>query len=105
MSEFLASNDWQWRLLRTIVQGILGVVNACLSEPDHGLTPGCVAHCLGALGRVLVLEQPRGRRLVVLARQRRVADGCDHHALGAGAPFNPFDIAHCSLPLGWQVQR
>lgn len=26
MSEFLASNDWQWRLLRTIVQGVLGVV-------------------------------------------------------------------------------
>ena len=22
MSEFLASNDWQWRLLRTIVQGV-----------------------------------------------------------------------------------
>ncbi|MGK4255225.1 alanine racemase [Bifidobacterium pullorum] len=26
MSEFLASNEWQWRLLRTIVQGVLGVV-------------------------------------------------------------------------------
>lgn len=25
MSEFLASNDWKWRLLRTIVQGVLGV--------------------------------------------------------------------------------
>lgn len=24
MSEFLASNYWQWRLLRTIVQGVLG---------------------------------------------------------------------------------
>ena len=28
MNEFLASNDWQWRLLRTIVQGVLGVVVA-----------------------------------------------------------------------------
>ena len=28
MSEFLASNDWQWRLLRTIMQGMLGVVIA-----------------------------------------------------------------------------
>ena len=28
MSEFLASNEWQWRLLRTIVQGVLGVVVA-----------------------------------------------------------------------------
>ena len=25
MSEFLASNDWKWRLARTIVQGVLGV--------------------------------------------------------------------------------
>lgn len=30
MSELLASNDWQWRLLRTIVQGVLGVVIANL---------------------------------------------------------------------------
>ena len=30
MSEFPASNDWQWRLLRTIVQGVLGVVIANL---------------------------------------------------------------------------
>lgn len=25
MGEFLASNDWKWRLARTIVQGVLGV--------------------------------------------------------------------------------
>ncbi len=25
MSEFLVSNDWKWRLARTIVQGVLGV--------------------------------------------------------------------------------
>ncbi len=24
MGEFLASNDWKWRLARTIVQGVLG---------------------------------------------------------------------------------
>ena len=30
MNEFLASNDWQWWLLRTIVQGVLGVVIANL---------------------------------------------------------------------------
>ena len=28
MSEFPANNDWQWRLLRTIVQEVLGVVIA-----------------------------------------------------------------------------
>ena len=28
MSEFLNSNEWGWRLLRTVVQGILGVVVA-----------------------------------------------------------------------------
>ena len=30
MNEFLASNDWQWRLLRTVVQGVLGVIIANL---------------------------------------------------------------------------
>lgn len=28
MEEFLTSNEWQWRLLRTIVQGVLGVLVA-----------------------------------------------------------------------------
>lgn len=28
MNEFLASNEWQWRLLRTIAQGVLGVAIA-----------------------------------------------------------------------------
>ncbi len=28
MSEFLNSNEWGWRLLRTVVQGVLGVVVA-----------------------------------------------------------------------------
>lgn len=30
MNEFLASNDWHWRLARTIVQGVPGVVIANL---------------------------------------------------------------------------
>ncbi|MBQ3339448.1 MAG: hypothetical protein IJG82_07685 [Atopobiaceae bacterium] len=30
MGKFLKSNDWQYRLLRTIVQGILGVIIANL---------------------------------------------------------------------------
>lgn len=25
MNRFLTSNEWQWRLLRTVVQGVLGV--------------------------------------------------------------------------------
>ncbi len=28
MNEFLTSNEWQWRLLRTVAQGVLGVVVA-----------------------------------------------------------------------------
>lgn len=28
MNRFLTSNEWQWRLLRTVVQGVLGVVAA-----------------------------------------------------------------------------
>ena len=30
MEKFLASDGWQWRLLRTIVQGVLGAVVANL---------------------------------------------------------------------------
>lgn len=30
MKRFLTSNEWQWRLLRTIVQGVIGVVVANL---------------------------------------------------------------------------
>lgn len=28
MDTFLASNEWQWRLLRTVVQGVLGAIVA-----------------------------------------------------------------------------
>lgn len=28
MNDFLTSNEWQWRLLRTIAQGVLGVIVA-----------------------------------------------------------------------------
>lgn len=28
MKKFLTSNDWQWRLARTIVQGVIGVLIA-----------------------------------------------------------------------------
>ncbi len=28
MNVFLTSNEWEWRMLRTIVQGVLGVVVA-----------------------------------------------------------------------------
>ena len=30
MKRFLTSNEWQWRLLRTIVQGVIGVIVANL---------------------------------------------------------------------------
>ncbi len=30
MKHFLTSNEWQWRLLRTIVQGVIGVIVANL---------------------------------------------------------------------------
>ncbi len=28
MTDFLTSNEWEWRLLRTIAQGVLGVIVA-----------------------------------------------------------------------------
>lgn len=43
MNTFLTSNDWKYRLLRTIIQGILGVVvanldlivGACVLDPSQ----------------------------------------------------------------------
>lgn len=43
MNTFLTSNDWRYRLLRTIVQGVLGVVvanldlivGACVFDPEQ----------------------------------------------------------------------
>ena len=43
MNTFLTSNEWQYRLLRTIIQGILGVVvanldlivGACVFDPSQ----------------------------------------------------------------------
>ena len=43
MDKFLTSNDWQYRLARTIVQGIMGVivanvdliVGACVMDPTQ----------------------------------------------------------------------
>ena len=58
MNEFLASNDWQWRLLRTIVQGVLGVVIAnldlimgwCVLDPStHGLVVALVMAVLSPI--------------------------------------------------------
>ena len=60
MSEFLASNDWQWRLLRTIAQGVLGVVIAnldlimgwCVLDPSmRGLV---VALVMAVLSPIMV---------------------------------------------------
>ena len=42
MHEFLNSNEWQWRLARTVVQGVIGVLVAnvdlivgwCVVEPQ-----------------------------------------------------------------------
>lgn len=58
MSEFLASNEWQWRLLRTIVQGVLGVVIAnldlimgwCMLDPSmRGLVVALVMAVLSPI--------------------------------------------------------
>lgn len=38
MNEFLTSNEWPWRLARTIVQGVLGVVVANIRLPMHPWT-------------------------------------------------------------------
>lgn len=58
MSEFLASNEWYWRLARTIVQGVLGVMIAnidlimgwCVLDPSvRGLVVALVMAVLSPI--------------------------------------------------------
>lgn len=55
MNRFLTSNEWQWRLLRTVVQGVLGVVVANV-DPLMGvavLDPTWRAPCVAMVMAVL----------------------------------------------------
>lgn len=58
MNELLASNEWYWRLARTIVQGVLGVVIAnidlimgwCVLDPSvRGLVVALVMAVLSPI--------------------------------------------------------
>lgn len=58
MNEFLASNEWYWRLARTIVQGVLGVIIAnidlimgwCVLDPSvRGLVVALVMAVLSPI--------------------------------------------------------
>ena len=55
MNRFLTSNEWQWRLLRTVVQGVLGVVvaNVDLLMGTAVLDPTWRALCLAMVMAVL----------------------------------------------------
>ena len=59
MDEFLRSNDWRWRLARTVVQGMLGVVVANLDTlmgyvaVDAGTRSVAVALVMAALSPVM----------------------------------------------------
>lgn len=75
MDEFLNSNDWQWRLARTVVQGVIGVLVAnvdlivgwCVVEPQvRGLVVALVMAVLSPVMAELggggdgTIEIPRG---------------------------------------------
>lgn len=55
MNRFLTSNEWQWRLLRTVVQGVLGVVvaNVDLLMGTAVLDPTWRALCVAMVMAVL----------------------------------------------------
>lgn len=59
MNEFLTSNEWHWRLARTIVQGILGVVVANIdvlmgaAVLDATWRPICVALVMAVLSPIM----------------------------------------------------
>lgn len=59
MTKFLTSNEWQWRLARTIVQGIFGVVVANIdvlvgaAVLDPAARAIVVALCMAVLSPVM----------------------------------------------------
>lgn len=59
MNEFLTSNEWHWRLARTIVQGILGVVVANIdvlmgaAVLDATWRPICVVLVMAVLSPIM----------------------------------------------------
>ena len=70
MNTFLTSNDWQYRLLRTIIQGILGVVvanldlivGACVFDPSQrALVVALVMAVLSPIMAALGNEDTDGR--------------------------------------------
>lgn len=69
MREFLNSNEWQWRLARTVVQGVIGVLIAnidlivgwCVVEPQvRGLVVALVMAELGGGDGDDTVVIPRG---------------------------------------------
>ena len=70
MNTFLTSNEWQYRLLRTIIQGILGVVvanldlivGACVFDPSQrALVVALVMAVLSPIMAALGNEDDNGR--------------------------------------------
>ena len=70
MNTFLTSNEWQYRLLRTIIQGILGVVvanldlivGACVFDPSQrALVVALVMAVLSPIMAALGNEEDNGR--------------------------------------------
>ena len=61
MDKFLTSNDWKYRLLRTIIQGVLGVIVANLDlilgtvAIDPALKPMIVAIVMAVLSPIMAL--------------------------------------------------
>lgn len=61
MDKFLTSNEWQYRLLRTIIQGVLGVIVANLDlilgtiSIDPSLKPMIVALVMAFLSPIMAL--------------------------------------------------
>lgn len=77
MNEFLASNDWYWRLLRTIAQGVLGVAVANLDL----IMGWCV---LDPSARALVVALIMAVLSPVMAL---LGEGSDGEGSGGGGPL------------------
>ena len=84
MNTFLRSNETQWRLIRTIVQGIIGVIIAyldvilgCFDIPNE-MRPMIVATVMAVLSPVMSCIKSQGEVITLAGGENDAATEIEH---------------------------
>ena len=84
MNTFLCSNKTQWRLVRTIVQGIIGVIIAyldvilgCLAIPNE-MRPMIVATVMAVLSPIMSCIKSQGEVITLVGGENDAVTDIEH---------------------------